>query len=110
MAYKRLGAVDLGGTVGTAETIYTCPASTAAVVSTIVVCNRGATSATYRVGVSTTTSYETSGYLVYGATVPANDTVFLTVGVVLDATNDNLLASSDSTDVSVSVFGVESAA
>lgn len=110
MAYKRLGAVDLGGTIGTAEVIYDCPDATAAVVSSIVICNRDSVVHTYRIGVSTTTSYEDSGYLVYGATVPANDSIFLTVGVVLDATNDNLLASADSTLVSVSAFGVESAA
>ena len=105
--YKRLGAVDLNGTIGTAEVVYDCPDATSAVVSSVVICNRGATAATYRVGVSTTTSYEDSGYLAYGATVPANDSIVLTLGIVLDATNDNLLASSDSTSVSVSAFGVE---
>lgn len=105
--YKRLGAVDLGGTIGTAEVLYDCPDATSAVVSTVAVCNRDTSAHTYRLGVSTTSTYEDSGYLVYGATVPPNDTVFLTLGIVLDATNDNLLTSADSTLVSVSAFGVE---
>jgi hypothetical protein len=105
--YKRLGAVDLNGTIGTAELIYDCPDSTSAIVSSIVVCNRDSAGHTYRLGVSTSSSYEDSGMLVYGATVPANDSITLTLGVVLDATNDNLLASADSTLVSVSAFGVE---
>jgi hypothetical protein len=105
--YKRLGALDLGGTIGTAETLYTCPAATSAVVSTIAIVNRDSAAATYRLAVSTTTSYEDSGYLVYGATVPANDTIFLTLGVTLDATNKYLLVSGSATTLSVSVFGVE---
>lgn len=105
MAVKRLGAVDCNGTVGTAETIYDCP--TSAVVSTVVICNRGSSAATYRVGVSTTSSYADAGYLVYGATVAANDSVFLTLGITLDSTNSYLLASASTTDVSVSAFGDE---
>lgn len=105
--YKRLGAVDLGGTIGTAEVVYDCPDATSAVVSSIVVCNRDSSAHTYRLGVSTTSSYEDSGMLVYSATVPANDSIGLTWGIVLDPVNDNLLASADSTLVSVSAFGVE---
>ena len=37
--YKRLGAIASTGTIGTADTLYTVPAATAAVVSTITVCN-----------------------------------------------------------------------
>lgn len=107
--YKRLGAAATTGTITTEDTIYTCPAATSAVVSTIAVCNSSATAQTYRVCVSTTTSFEASGYLVYGATVPPNDSVFLTLGVVLDATNRYLLVSSSSSSVSVSAFGVENA-
>lgn len=105
--YKRLGAIDLGGTIGTAEVIYDCPDATSAVVASVVICNRDSVAHTYRVGVSTTTSYDDAGMLVVGATVPANDSVCLQWGIVLDATNDNLLASADSTLVSVSAFGVE---
>ena len=106
--YKRLGALDTGtGGVATAETLYTCPAATSAVVSTISICNRDSAAATYRVGISTTTSYEDSGYLVYGASVPPNDTVFLTLGIPLDATNKYLLVSGSTGTLSISAFGVE---
>jgi len=105
--YKRLGAVDLGGTIGTAETAYQCPAATSAVVSTVVICNRDSAAATYRLGVSTTSSYADAGMLVYGATVPGNDSVSLTWGITLDATNAYLLVSASATTVSVSAFGVE---
>lgn len=106
--YKRLGALDIGDSgIATAETLYTCPAATSAVISTISICNRGSAAVTYRIGVSTTTSYEDSGYVVFGATVAANDTIFLTLGIVLDATNKYLLASASATTCSVQAFGVE---
>lgn len=103
--YKRLGALACNGTVGTGQTVYT--AAGGVIVSSIVVCNTGTATATYRLGVSTTTSYEASGYLAYGAAVQPNDSVFITVGVSLDSTNKYLLASASSTAVSISVFGAE---
>lgn len=105
--YKRLGAIDTGGTIGTGETLYECPAATSAVVSTVAIVNRGATAATYRLSISTTTSHADAGYIVYGASVAGNDTIFLTLGITLDATNKYLLVSTSSTDVSASAFGVE---
>jgi len=107
LSAKRLGAVDLNGTIGTAEQVYACPIDKTTVLSTIVICNRDSAAATYRIGISTGTSYEDAGYIVYGATVPANDSVFLTIGAVLDPTNRYLLASASSTSVSVSAFGIE---
>lgn len=106
--YKRLGAIDIGASgIATPETLYTCPAATSAVVSTIAIVNRDTATATYRVCVSTTTSFEDAGYLVYEATVPGNDTIFLTLGATLDATNKYLLVSASATTVSASAFGVE---
>lgn len=103
--YKRLGAVAGNGTVATGQTVYT--ASGGAIVSSVVVCNTGTVAATYRLGISTTTSYEASGYMAYGAAVAPNDSVFITVGMALDATNKYLLASASSTSVSISAFGAE---
>lgn len=107
MVYKRLGAVASAGVIGTADILYTCPADTATVVSTISVCNTGATAATYRISISTTTSFVAAGYLVYNATVEPSETVFLTCGFTLDATNKYLLCSSSSSGVSFSAFGSE---
>ena len=106
--YKRLGAIAASGTMGTADILSTCPAGTQAVVSTITVCNTAATAATFRIAINTTSSFPvTAGYLVYGATVPANDTVTLTLGVTMDATNNRLLVSASANTVAVSAFGVE---
>lgn len=105
--YKRLGAIASTGTIGTADTLYTVPASTATVVSTITVCNTSASAATFSISVSTTTSFVAAGYIVYQASIAGNDTVGLTFGATLDATNKYLLCSASAATVSFSVFGSE---
>lgn len=103
--YKRLGAIQSAGVIGTADTLYT--AGSGVIVSSIVVCNTAASAATFRLAVSTTTSFVTAGYLVFGTTVPANETIFLNVAVTLDATNKYLLCSASANTVSFSAFGAE---
>ena len=105
--YKRLGAIASTGTIGTADTLYTVPAATATVVSTITICNTSSSAATYTIGISTTTSYAAAGYIVYQATIAGNDTVGLTFGATLDATNKYLLCSASASTVSFSAFGSE---
>lgn len=107
--YKRLGAIASTGTISTADALYTAPstAGTSAVVSTIVVCNTAASPATYRICVSTSASFAAAGYVVYGATVAANDSVMLTLGVTLDPTNRYLLCSGSASTLSFSAFGAE---
>lgn len=106
--YKRLGAAQGNGTIGTAANIYTCPSATSTVVSTITICNTSATAATYTIGISTASgTFQASGYLVYQATIAGNDTVGLTFGTTLDSTNCFLVASSSANTVSFSVFGSE---
>jgi hypothetical protein len=109
VTYKRLGAITGSGTITTPGTVYTAAsvAGTSTVVSTVAICNTASTSATYRLGVSTTSAFEQSGYLVFGATVAANDSIFLTLGITLDPTNEFLLASTSASTVSISAFGVE---
>ncbi len=105
--YKRLGALASTGVIGTADTLYTCPAATATVISTITVCNTSASAATFSIAVSTTTSFVAAGYIVYQASIAGNDTVGLTFGATLDATNKYLLCSASAATVSFSVFGSE---
>lgn len=105
--YKRLGAAAGNGTIATGSTLYTCPTATSAVVSTLTVCNTSSTAATYTICISTTTSYAAAGYVVYQASIAGNDTVGLTFGMTLDATNKYLLCSSSASTVSFSAFGIE---
>jgi hypothetical protein len=106
--YKRLGAAQGNGTIGTVANIYTCPAATAAVVSTISVCNTSSTAATFTVAISTASAtYQAAGVIAYQAAIAGNDTIGLTFGATLDATNCFLVASSSASTVSFSVFGSE---
>lgn len=107
--YKRLGAIASTGTITTADTLYTASATagTSTVLSTIAVCNTAATSATYRICINTSAAFAAAGYLVFGGTVAANDTVFLTIGAVLDPTNKYLVCSASASTVSFSAFGAE---
>lgn len=107
-AYKRLGSVTSNGTIGTAQTLYgAVPASTSAVVSSIIICNQAATSATYRLAYSAGTTYaSTNDYIVFGSTIAANDSVILTIGATL-ATTTYLLFSASAATVSAIAFGTE---
>ena len=106
---KRLAAITSTGTIGTADLLYTCNV-TSAILSTIVICNTSASSATYRLCISTGSSFpagNVTGYLVYNDTVGANQSTFIPVGFVMDFTNKYLLCSASSSAVAFSVSGFE---
>ena len=103
--YKVLGQVEPSAT--TATTLYTVPASTQTVVSTITVCNQASAAATYRIAVRPAgATLADQHYIVYGATVPASDSTFITVGLTLGAT-DVLTVYASSATVSFNAYGSE---
>lgn len=103
--YKTLGQSSPSAT--TATTLYTVPASTQAVVSTITVCNRAATSATYRIAVRPDgAALANQHYLVYDATIMANATDALTLGITLGDT-DVVTVYASTANVSFCAFGSE---
>lgn len=104
-AYKVLGQSSPAAT--TATTLYTVPASTSTVVSTINVANLGAASGTFRIAVRPAgEALANKHYLVYDATVTATDAVSLTLGITL-ATTDVLTVYASSATFSFSAFGSE---
>jgi hypothetical protein len=106
--YKRLGAAQGNGVIGTAANIYTCPTATAAVISTINVCNTSSTAATFTIGISTASAtFQASGHLFFQVALAGNDSFTATIGATLDETNKFLVASSSASTVSFSVFGSE---
>lgn len=89
---------------GTYATVYFTPSSTQAVVSTIVICNTAATTATYRIGLTTgITTPTASEWIVYDSVVAGNDSVCLTLGVCLAASRYIRVSSSAAT-VTFSAF------
>jgi hypothetical protein len=72
--------------VGTFATLYTTPAATQAVISTIVVTNQASSDVTVRIGMDDTAGTPgASEFLVYDAVIAGNDTVALTIGVTMAA-------------------------
>jgi hypothetical protein len=103
--YKVLGQVNPAATTST--TLYTVPSDTQAVVSTIAICNQAGTSATYRIAVRVAGSaLSAEEYIVYGATVGASDSVLLTLGITLGAT-DVVTVYASSATLSFNAFGSE---
>lgn len=102
-SYKRLSTVGTAG-VTTYATLYQVPASTQAVISTIAICNTAGATATYRIGFAASASDPSAAdFIVYGATVAANDTTFLTIGVSLEA-GTYIRVSSSANTVSFGAF------
>jgi hypothetical protein len=104
-AYKVLGQSAPAAT--TATTLYTVPAATAAVASTLVICNQGASSASFRVAVRPAgATLAATHYLVYDSSLTANDSAFLTLGITL-ASTDVVTVYASSASLSFSLFGSE---
>jgi hypothetical protein len=103
--YKVLGQSN--PTANTLTTIYTVPASTQTVISTVSICNQSANAATFRLAVQPTgTTIAAKHYINYDTPLPGNDTITLTIGMTLGNT-DIISANTTSPNVSFSVFGSE---
>lgn len=104
-AYKVLGQSAPSATTDT--DVYTVPSATEAVISTIVIANRSASDATYRIAVRPDgATIANQHYVAYDITVGAGDSTALTLGVTMDAA-DVLTVQASSADLSFSVFGSE---
>ena len=90
----------------TLTTLYTVPASTQAVVSTINVCNTASTDATYRIAVTSGGSPVLGNYIVYGATIAGNETVAFTQGITMDE-GDILAVFASSASIAFNAFKME---
>ena len=103
--YKVLGQNAPSAT--TATTLYTAPAATQAVVSTISICNQNATAITYRVSVRPAGGVQTAAmYIAYDISLPATTTDTLTLGLTLGAT-DVITVYASATLVAFNAYGSE---
>jgi hypothetical protein len=104
-AYKVLGQSAPAAT--TATTLYTVPAATSTVCSTLTVCNRDSSSTTYRIAVRPAgASLANVHYIVYDAILPANSTDTISIGATL-ATTDVVTVYAGSANLSFTLFGSE---
>lgn len=105
--YKILG--QLAAASATTETIYTVGTATGteAVVSTITICNRGTAATTYRLAIRPDgTAVGNNHYIAYDASVAGNDTIALTLGVTMNA-SDILSAYAGNANLTFNAFGAE---
>lgn len=103
--YKVLG--QLSPSASTPGDLYTVPSDTETVVSSILITNIAGTADTYRLSVRPdNAAQENKHYIAFNATVPANDTIALTLGLTLDAA-DVITAFATGSNLVFNVFGTE---
>jgi hypothetical protein len=101
--YVVLGQIAPSAT--TATTLYTVPSGKDAVVSTIVVANRNAALASYRIAIRPAgETLDNKHYLAYDVAVNGLDSTTLTLGITLSPT-DVITIYASSADLSFSAFG-----
>lgn len=103
-SYKVLG--QLVPSANTLSTLYTVPANTQVVTSSITICNQG-NSTNVRLAVRpANASITTSHYVIYDNVVNAQDTMFLTIGMTANAT-DVFSVYAGTGNVSFNIYGSE---
>lgn len=103
--YKVLGQSNPAAQ--TATSLYTVPAATQTVVSTLNICNLGAANTAFRLAVRPNgASLANSHYIAYDTSIPNNDTISMTIGLTLSA-NDVVTVYSLANTVTFSLFGSE---
>lgn len=103
--YKQLGKATPAATTLTA--VYTVPAATSAVLSSISVCNRSATATTFRLSHALAGAADaTDQYFAYDASLAGNSTATFTSGIAMAAT-DILRAYVGAATVTIIAWGEE---
>jgi hypothetical protein len=103
--YKILGQSNPALTSST--DLYTVPLSTSAVCSTLNVANLASSNGTFRIAVIPSgSSIQAKNYLAYDTTVPANDSIALTIGMTLGQF-DKVQVYASSISQSFNLFGTE---
>lgn len=104
--YKVLG--QSAPSANTNTDVYTVPAGTQAVISTIAVCNLTQGELIYRIAVRPNgASIANEHYIAYDAKAAGNDTTFITVGITADAGDVITVRSSSTGNLAFNIYGSE---
>jgi hypothetical protein len=104
-AYKVLAQSAPSATTDT--NVYTVPASTETVISTIIIANRDDEAGTFRIAIRPNgASISNEHYIAYNVPIAGDDSTTLTLGITMDAA-DVLTVQCSTADMSVNVFGTE---
>jgi hypothetical protein len=94
----------------TIANVYTVPAGTNTIISTLMICNRSSGNASYNIAIQPGgATLANQHYIAFNSLVPANDSIALTVGMSLAAT-DNIAIQANTTGVNnlgFTIFGTE---
>lgn len=105
IAYKILGQSN--PSANTPTTLYTVPANTSVVASTLNVCNQTPAAATFRIAVRPAgEALAAKHYIAYDTVIPALDIISLTIGMAL-ATTDVVTVYASNSSMSFNLFGSE---
>ena len=103
--YKVLAQSAPSATTNT--DVYTVPSATQVVISTVTICNRTSTSATYRIAIRPDgATIANQHYIAYDAPISGNDTVALTLGLTADAADVFTIYASNA-NLSFNLLGSE---
>jgi hypothetical protein len=102
MATGRLGVANLSAATNT--TIYTCPTDTFTVL-TVSMCNRGATTVTARIAVSSLDTPTDAEYIEFDTQITANGVLERT-GILIDA-GKKIVVRTSAASVSAVAYGIE---
>jgi hypothetical protein len=107
MAYTYKVLAQSAPSATTNTDVYTVGSGKQAIVSTITVANRSASARSYRIAVRPAgASIADEHYIAYDVIVGANDTIALTLGITLTAT-DVVTVYASTADLSFGIFGSE---
>jgi hypothetical protein len=102
---KALGQVNPAATTNT--TLYTVPAATSTVISSLTVCNRSATATSFRIAIRPAgATISNEHYLYYDVIIAGNDTFAATLGITL-ATTDVITVYATLATLSFHAYGQE---
>ncbi len=105
MAYKVLG--QSAPAAATMTDMYTVPAATQTIGSTLSICNRSATATTYRIAIRPAgATLANQHYLAYDGPIIGNDTTALTLGFSL-ATTDVVSVYAAAATLTFGFYGYE---
>ena len=103
--YKVLAQSAPSATTDT--NVYTVGSGKSAVISTITVANRSASAATYRIAIRPNgDTLANEHYIAYGVTLSGNDTIALTLGITVDA-SDVITVYASTANTTFNIFGAE---
>lgn len=103
--YKVLGQSSPAANTDTS--LYTVPANTQTVVSSIVICNRDSANNTFRIAIRPNgASIANQHFISYDTDIPARDTISLSLGISL-GNADVITVKTMQGNLSYSAFGAE---